>query len=168
MVLTWGEALESLKIMLCFKTFSNFILNLLVFMSLHALLHVASVHTTASSLSCGGTNSFPHCVLMRSFVFHNLGYMLLPFSCQVLYMCSLFCLTWNAFALRFVQKRCPSDGCRPCAINMLKVNHTELWFPQPLSYSPFLLAAFPSMLNWLFPWHEEIFSSNAHLNKLHD
>lgn len=69
MVLTQVEALESLILMLCFKMFSNFILNLLVFMSLHALLHVSSVHTTASFLPCGGT--FPHCMLMKSFVFHN-------------------------------------------------------------------------------------------------
>lgn len=61
----------SLIIMLCFKMFSNFILNFLVFMSLHTLLHVASVHTTALFLSCDRTNSFPRCMLMRRFVFHN-------------------------------------------------------------------------------------------------
>lgn len=40
-------------------------------MALHALLHVASVDTAASFLSCGGNNSFTPHILMRSFGFHD-------------------------------------------------------------------------------------------------
>lgn len=89
-------------------------------------------------------------------VFMISGHIILPLSWQVLCMCRLFYLTWNAFSLRLVHSCCPSHGWRHWAKNLFRVNNAELWLSQPLLFSPFLVAAFPSLLNWLFPWQEEI------------